>query len=437
MLNILLSPMLKEHSVNLSLLDSVTSLSLMYRPRKLGRGKQMHKQRYLAFLLLTSSLTIFTCVGDTFADPIETGLFTQNRVRQCSTDTLCAGEDPTIEVVSDYDLSDTGMISTQVDVDHLGAQGATSAGYLGEAFTPALSAYAYTSGAQRFTVGSFGFQRYEFIEAGTVTLTGTMTYSQSGRGSPSEPNGRVFGTFMAFQLEGNIFVPENCNIFKSFDAVSISGIMSSCVTRVGTFGIEFPDLLSLDEVFFNTSDNPVSNGSETAELVVEGEAGDVFFLGAGMTVLAHLGGFGDTANTLVIDIDEPGLVEPSFTEETFIPAPTRMLAIDIKPGDEPNCLNINGNGKIPVAMLGSNAFDVADIDPESLKFGGLEVGIRSKKGPHCSIEYVNEDEYPDLICHFKDDPENWSAGDNETASIFGLLFDGREFTGTDTICLVP
>jgi hypothetical protein len=388
-------------------------------------------------------------IGDTTVDvsqissdipascPIESGLFTQNRVRQCSTDTSCIGGDPTIEVKSDHDLSNTGMVSTRVVVEDLDAQAATSAGYLGEAFTPAMSAYAYTSGPQRYTVASFGFQRYEFIEAGEVTLTGTITYSHSGRGGSSESNGRVRGSFMAFQLIGDVFVPENCNIFVDYEAVNIAGVMNSCVTGRGFSGVEFPDVISVEEAFFNTSNDPVSDGWESAELIVTGSAGDVFFLGAYISIQAHLGGFGDTANTLVIDIDEPDLVQPSFTEETFLPAPTRLVNVDIKPGGEPNCININGHGKIPVAVLGSNAFDVADIDPASLRFGGLEVGVRANKGPHCNIEYANEDGYLDLMCHFRDDPSNWSPSDIGTASVFGLLYDGREVTGTDTICLVP
>ena len=46
------------------------------------------------------------------------------------------------------------------------------------------------------------------------------------------------------------------------------------------------------------------------------------------------------------------------------------------------------------------------------------------------------DSFLDLICHFEDDPENWTGG-GDTAMISGNLFDGTPFKGTDSICIVP
>ncbi|OFW27597.1 MAG: hypothetical protein A3H27_07585 [Acidobacteria bacterium RIFCSPLOWO2_02_FULL_59_13] len=116
----------------------------------------------------------------------------------------------------------------------------------------------------------------------------------------------------------------------------------------------------------------------------------------------------------------------------------REVDIDIKPGSDPNCFNINGSGVIPVAILGSEDFDVSDIDKYTLTFGDLKVRVRGKKGPLCSIEDVNEDYYPDMVCHFEDDgTSQWTAG-NGTATLTGrLLEDGPGFMGTDTICVVP
>jgi len=115
---------------------------------------------------------------------------------------------------------------------------------------------------------------------------------------------------------------------------------------------------------------------------------------------------------------------------------TLSVGIDIKPGSNPNCFNINGHGVIPVAILGSDAFDVINIDQSSLLFGGLEVRIRGKKGPLCNVNYSNGDAYLDLVCHFEDDADNWSAG-SETATLTGMLLDNSEFEGTDSICVVP
>jgi len=91
---------------------------------------------------------------------------------------------------------------------------------------------------------------------------------------------------------------------------------------------------------------------------------------------------------------------------------------------------------IPVAILGSDTFDVTNIDYASLLFGGLEVRIRGKKGPLCGFEYSNDGGYLDLVCHFEDDADSWNLGDGE-ATLTGTLIDKTEFEGTDSICVVP
>jgi hypothetical protein len=116
---------------------------------------------------------------------------------------------------------------------------------------------------------------------------------------------------------------------------------------------------------------------------------------------------------------------------------TIQVQVDIKPGDELNCFNINGHGVIPVAILGSEDFDVSNIDLTTLLFSGLEVRVRGNKEPQCSIEATNLDPYPDLVCHFIDDPNSWTIGNSESATVTGALLDGTPFEGSDSICVVP
>ncbi|WP_243974189.1 hypothetical protein [Vibrio natriegens] len=115
----------------------------------------------------------------------------------------------------------------------------------------------------------------------------------------------------------------------------------------------------------------------------------------------------------------------------------KTVLIDIKPGDEPNCFNINGHGVIPVAVLGSEDFDVYDIDTSSLIFGGLEVRIRGNKGPQCSTEDTNGDGFMDLVCQFEDNSDYWSPGEADATLIGTLLDTEQPFEGTDSICVVP
>lgn len=110
--------------------------------------------------------------------------------------------------------------------------------------------------------------------------------------------------------------------------------------------------------------------------------------------------------------------------------------IDILPGSQDNCVNINGHGVIPVAVLGDDDLDVADIDQTSLAFGGLSVRIRGNKFPQCSAEYVNDDNHLDLVCKFEDDNSAWEAGDGD-ATLEGSLLNGKAIRGSDAICMVP
>ncbi|MHC4568817.1 MAG: right-handed parallel beta-helix repeat-containing protein [Planctomycetota bacterium] len=122
------------------------------------------------------------------------------------------------------------------------------------------------------------------------------------------------------------------------------------------------------------------------------------------------------------------------------------VGIDIKPGSNPNSLNMDGHGVIPVAILGSADFDVTEIDLSSLSFAGLEVRVRGQGQPQCSVEDVSgdfsggpegaPDGHPDLVCHFIDDPGNWAPGDGE-ATITGNLTDGTPFAGSDEITVLP
>ena len=338
-----------------------------------------------------------------------------------------------------------GQVSTLVSSSALGAQAATSGGYTGPAFIPALSAYAYTSGPQRYTLSSFGYQKYTFAVDGTVTFDASLTYSQSGQTAPTSenPRGRLLGSIIKWEFDGDEFDPHLCNFFFSVNAGNAAGFLTTCITRNGQEFfpggpvISFPGLRDVEVAGFNSPAGPVSNGVATAQLTVTGVTGDVFFIGSTIGAVAHLGGFADSRNTLLMEVDQPGFVQATFAEDTFSPAPATSVGIDVRPGSDPNCLNINGHGKIPVAVLGNDTFDVLDVDQVTLTFGGLAVAAKRKKGPMCNPEYSDGDEYLDLVCHFADGDEDWSPDSDDQASVEGNLNDGRPFSGVDDICLVP
>jgi len=119
-----------------------------------------------------------------------------------------------------------------------------------------------------------------------------------------------------------------------------------------------------------------------------------------------------------------------------VTTPVKEVGIDIKPGSYPNSFNINGNGVIPVAVLGSGTLDVTEIDVSTLGFAGLDVRVKGNGDPQCSIKDTNGDGYDDLVCQFVDDPSTWIPDDG-TATLTGQLNDGTLIHGTDSINIVP
>jgi hypothetical protein len=148
------------------------------------------------------------------------------------------------------------------------------------------------------------------------------------------------------------------------------------------------------------------------------------------------GTFGDYWNDLAPVAEYRGVVELTKIQ----------IDIDIKPGSDPNCFNINGHGVIPVAILGSSDFDVTNIDHDTLLFNGSSVQVRGmKEKTMCHYEDVSgdftylegsPDGYLDLVCQFEDDPAQWVTGQTE-ATVTGELNDGSQIEGTDSICIVP
>jgi nucleoid-associated protein YgaU len=112
------------------------------------------------------------------------------------------------------------------------------------------------------------------------------------------------------------------------------------------------------------------------------------------------------------------------------------VAIDIKPGTFPNSINLRSNGVVPVAILGSAAFDALQADPASLTLAEAKVKVVGKGSYSCHGEDVNGAGRPDLLCQFPTSQLVIRPGDS-TVALEGATLAGARFQGTDTIRIVP
>ena len=178
----------------------------------------------------------------------------------------------------------------------------------------------------------------------------------------------------------------------------------------------------------------VTCGSVTIE-VVSGPVGAVFLGDDGTVGTAEL----DTAETLTFD---PATVtftappsNPSVVRVTVDGSIFDVIPVDIKPGIDPNCINLNSNGVIPVAVLTTPGFDAATVDPFSVALEGASVRVRGNSGNGGSLEDVDGDGDLDLVLQIVNDlvlVEGQAA-----ATLTGQTFGGVPIHGSDDLCVVP
>lgn len=129
----------------------------------------------------------------------------------------------------------------------------------------------------------------------------------------------------------------------------------------------------------------------------------------------------------------------------------RTVDIDIKPGSCPNPYNAKPakGGVLPAAILGTEEFDVGEIDLATVTLEGIapimtafeDVATPAEEGGDCACTAEGADGYMDLIMKFDSRTVTGflgsvSEGDEIAITISGRLVDGSSFEGYDCMVIV-
>ena len=139
-----------------------------------------------------------------------------------------------------------------------------------------------------------------------------------------------------------------------------------------------------------------------------------------------------------------------FTYLGLASAKELTVEIDIKPNSCPNLLNIKSQGVIPVAILGSENFDVNEINPDSIqllevtpiRYNIEDVSMPVDREDDCDCTTEGTDGYEDMILKFKTQeiveglgPVN--NGEEIVLTLKGHLLDRTEIEGEDCVVISP
>jgi hypothetical protein len=219
----------------------------------------------------------------------------------------------------------------------------------------------------------------------------------------------------------------------------------------GPYTIYVDDPLTLDGSGSTDDDNDIvsymwdldDNGT------FETDANDQAIFDVNYTYLHSLGLLVDNTYNIYLQVtDSDGQSDTNDTTLTIIPKPALEVAVDIKPGSCPNPVNVKSRGILPVAILGSDIFDVSMIVPSSIQLNGVGAIRNNYEDVSSPVSDINDcnciseglDGFMDLTLKFKTQDIVEAIGDVNDGDILpleltGVLFGERPIEGTDCIII--
>ena len=106
-----------------------------------------------------------------------------------------------------------------------------------------------------------------------------------------------------------------------------------------------------------------------------------------------------------------------------------QVSVDVRPGAEPNPVNLKSNGVTPVAILTTATFDASTVDVSTVRFGASGTEASPVRA---ALADVDRDRDRDLVLHFTSAQLGLTCGD-AVAVLNGSTTAGQTLTGSDAI----
>jgi hypothetical protein len=276
--------------------------------------------------------------------------------------------------------------------------------------------------------------RFLFDGQGSAVPNGTIvTGVVQNHGLAFAANGELFSSHSIvnvvkrwiFNPITGVAIPNGT--FSAPGSWSIAGLTFSAT---GELFIADPETNRVYRFLFDGNGDPVGNGSIS---VAGGPYGVVFSSARELFVTSHYSGgisrflFDSSGNAI-----PNGFIATPNLGGVAILSRKLTVSIDIKPGSSPNSLNPHSEGKIPVAIITTEAFDAATVDAATVRFGAT--GTEAAPVQY-ALKDVDLDGHIDMILHFNSEETGIQSGDS-SASLSGTSLTGQAIVGSDSISTV-